>query len=476
MPNGRGNSQVPPAGSHDESSSLNLNLAQAHSKDHIAYFHNQEVAGYHYGEGHPMKPPRLALTHNLIIGYGLHNKMEVYRPRKATEEEIHEFHRADYIDFLKRIRPESPISFLNFGQKFNMGVEDCPVFEGMFEFCKTYTGGSLEGARKLASGYSDIAINWSGGLHHAKKFEASGFCYVNDIVLAILELLRHYPRVLYIDIDVHHGDGVQEAFYLSNRVMTCSFHRYDGGSFFPGTGSLDEIGARAGKYYSINVPLNEYIDDSSYAYIFKSVMSNVIEMFRPSAIVLQCGADSLAGDRLGCFNLSIKGHGECVKFIKSFKIPMLVVGGGGYTIRNVARCWTYETSILTETMLPNNLPDNEYYQHFGPDYKLHPPIVDPNRENANTRQSLDSIRIKIAEYLRYLNGAPSVQMQEIPPDIQGFMERGNWEVDMAEDHNPDQRTEQQYDSEGHKRKRDRELAEYDEREFYSSDRDQDHGS
>ncbi|KAH8035412.1 hypothetical protein HPB51_005136 [Rhipicephalus microplus] len=109
----------------------------------------------------------------------------------------------------------------------------------------------------------DIAINWSGGLHHAKKFEASGFCYVNDIVIAILELLKYHPRVLYIDIDIHHGDGVQEAFYLTDRVMTVSFHKY-GNYFFPGTGDMYELGAESGRYYSVNVPLKEGIDDASY--------------------------------------------------------------------------------------------------------------------------------------------------------------------------------------------------------------------
>ena len=110
---------------------------------------------------------------------------------------------------------------------------------GLYEFCARYTGASLEAAEKLVTEQADIAINWSGGLHHAKKFEASGFCYVNDIVVAILELLKYHPRVLYIDIDIHHGDGVQEAFYLTDRVMTVSFHKY--GNFFPGTGHMYEV-------------------------------------------------------------------------------------------------------------------------------------------------------------------------------------------------------------------------------------------
>jgi len=122
--------------------------------------------------------------------------------------------------------------FMDELRRFNLG-EDCPVFDNLLEFCRIYTGASLQGATRLNHGLCDIAVNWAGGLHHAKKAEASGFCYVNDIVLAILELLKRHARVLYIDIDIHHGDGVEEAFYLTDRVMTLSFHKY-GDFFFPG--------------------------------------------------------------------------------------------------------------------------------------------------------------------------------------------------------------------------------------------------
>ena len=242
---------------------------------------------------------------------------------------------------------------------------------------------------------ADIVINWSGGLHHAKKSEASGFCYINDIVVAILELLKYHPRVLYIDIDVHHGDGVEEAFYLTNRVMTVSFHQHgnspdnSGTIFFPGTGHIDETGAGEGRQYSVNVPLKEGMDDQSYEYIFTTVMQMVKERYKPTVVVLQCGADSLSGDKLGWFNLSTKGHGKCVDFIKKFNLPLMILGGGGCTLRNVARLWTYETSILCEEELSSKLPDQTaYLEYFGPDYALHPE-VDPRMKNANTRQYLD---------------------------------------------------------------------------------------
>ena len=148
------------------------------------------------------------------------------------------FHDSDYVDFLSKTTPTTPLS--SAFTRFNF-ADDCPVFDGMYDFCRAYAGASLAAARRLRAGATDIAINWTGGLHHAKKFEASGFCYINDIVLAILELLQTFPRVLYIDIDIHHGDGVQEAFYTSNRVMTVSFHKY-GNDFFPCTGDISETG------------------------------------------------------------------------------------------------------------------------------------------------------------------------------------------------------------------------------------------
>ncbi|XP_035249824.1 histone deacetylase 1-like isoform X2 [Anguilla anguilla] len=296
-------------------------------------------------------------------------------------------------------------------QRFNVG-EDCPVFDGLFEFCQLSTGGSVAGAVKLNKQQTDIAINWAGGLHHAKKSEASGFCYVNDIVLAILELLKYHQRVLYIDIDIHHGDGVEEAFYTTDRVMTVSFHKY--GEYFPGTGDLRDIGAGKGKYYAVNYPLRDGIDDESYEAIFKPIMAKVMEMYQPSAVVLQCGADSLSGDRLGCFNLTIKGHAKCVEYMKSFNLPLLMLGGGGYTIRNVARCWTYETAVALDSSIPNELPYNDYFEYFGPDFKLH--ISPSNMTNQNTNDYLEKIKQRLFENLRMLPHAPGVQMQTIPED------------------------------------------------------------
>lgn len=358
-----------------------------------------------------MKPHRMRMTHNLLLNYGLYRKMEVYRPHKATQDEMTKFHSDDYIKFLRSIRPDNMNEFNKLLQRFNVG-EDCPVFDGLYEFCQLSSGGSVASAVKLNKQAADITINWAGGLHHAKKREASGFCYVNDIVLAILELLKYHRRVLYIDIDIHHGDGVEEAFYTTDRVMSVSFHKY--GEYFPGTGDLRDIGAGRGKYYSLNFPLMDGIDDASYEGLFVPVMSRVMDLYQPSAIVLQCGADSLSGDRLGCFNLTLRGHGKCVEFMKRYNLPLMLLGGGGYTIRNVARCWTYETSVALDEEIPNELPYNDYFEYFAPDFKLH--ISPSNMVNQNTKEYVDKIRSRLLENLRMLPHTPSVQMAEIPED------------------------------------------------------------
>lgn len=394
-------------------------------KNKISYFYDPEVGNFYYGQGHPMKPHRVRMTHNLLMHYGLHKEMEIFRPALASAEDMTQFHSDEYIEFLRLITPDNQHEHMRQLKRFNV-AEDCPVFDGLFNFTQIYTGGSVGGAVRLNHKVSDTVVNWAGGLHHAKKSEASGFCYVNDIVLAILELLKVHSRILYLDIDIHHGDGVEEAFYTTDRVMTVSFHKF--GEYFPGTGHLQDIGQHRGKYYSVNVPLKDGIDDEAYEYLFKPIMNKVMEMYQPEAIVFQSGADSLSGDRLGCFNLSIRGHAECLKFMQSFDIPLLVLGGGGYTIRNVARCWVYETGCLLKRELDEILPPNDYFEYFGPTNTLH--ITPSNMENQNTRDYLDGIRNRVLENLTKIPFRPSVPYHQVPQDSYKLN-------DIAEDEDPD---------------------------------------
>ena len=278
------------------------------------YFYDAEIGNFVYSEGHPMRPHRVRLTHELVVNYGLHKHMNVFRPRPASKADLCAFHSDEYIRFLENIAPDSMSTYVSQMDRYNLST-DCPVFDGLFEYCQSYTGGSISGAARLGQGFSDIVMNWSGGMHHAKRGEASGFCYLNDIVLGILELLKTHARVLYIDIDIHHGDGVEEAFYLTNRVLTLSFHQ-SGASFFPRTGHLNDTGGKRGAGYSLNFPLHSGMDDVTYKSIFQPVIAKVFETFAPTAVVMCCGADSLSGDRVGVWNLSIKGHAAVIEYIK----------------------------------------------------------------------------------------------------------------------------------------------------------------
>ncbi|PNS20815.1 Histone deacetylase phd1 [Sphaceloma murrayae] len=425
----------------------------------VSFHYNRRVENMHFGRTHPMKPWRLTLTKHLVMGYGLQFAMDNYEALPASQETVAAFHDPEYVEFLSKVSPEtfeqlkyiyanrippgSSEDIVRLGP-FNLSVSpgaDCPVFDGMSEYLFLYTGATMEAASCLINNQSDIAINWSGGLHHAHKAEASGFCYINDIVLAILELLKHFSRVLYIDIDVHHGDGVEEAFNSSDRVMTVSLHRHGLVAdtnpphlFFPGTGAHTDNGnpSSPGHHFALNVPIPSGITDDDYVTLFKRIIGRTLESFRPTAIVLQCGADSLGGDRLGQFNLNIKAHGECLSFVKAYGVPLLILGGGGYTARNVARAWCHETALAVGAELNDEIPMHivprpqafQGRQHG--DGKLYPDLKGFHANDVS-KKGLEEITQWCFEELRYVQASPSTNMERLPPVAE--MERVRREVD-----------------------------------------------
>ena len=377
----------------------------------MSYYFDEEIGIYTFKKGHPMRPLRMKITDELIDVYGLKSQMQCSDSLALDMPDtiFYNFHSEEYIDLLKNINDDTFPLYQDQFTRFGFSA-DCPVPSNskFYDFCKLYTTGSVYQANLLNDRASDITINWSGGLHHAKRQEASGFCYINDCVLAIIELLKVYDRVLYIDIDCHHGDGVEEAFLTTNRVMTCSFHKYK--DFFPGTGNYDDIGFEKGKYHSVNFPLSEGIDDITYEQIFVPLIDNILEKFNPSAIVLQCGTDSLSGDKLGCFNLSVAGHGNCVKYIKGKNIPLMLLGGGGYTLRNIARAWTYETSVALGVEIPNEIPENCFQDYFYPENKIHTAVS--NMENTNKKEDLHFILNYLQDNLKKIERySPTIRVE-----------------------------------------------------------------
>jgi len=395
----------------------------------VCYFYDHNVGEFDYGFGHPMKPLRNKLVHHLIMEYGIYKRLNIYKPWRATNEQLEMFHSKEYIDFLQRVTPEMALQphFRRSLEEFNF-TDDCPVFDGLYPFVQTVVGSSIGCAMKINERAADICVNWSGGLHHAKKSQASGFCYINDIVCAIMELLKVHSRVLYIDIDHHHGDGVEEAFKATNRVMTFSLHKY-GDNYFPGTGDVDEVGVDEGKNYSINVPLKDGINDESYHRLYYPIIDRIMEVFQPSVVVMQCGADSLNGDRLGFFNLSIQGHCDCMKYVKKFGIPMILVGGGGYTVSNTARCWCYETAAACDLNIPDQIPVNDYLEYYVPDMKITIP-TNPQMKNCNSRNYCEDMLTKVLQILEEVGNSnlPIVQFTNPPR-----MDEHTIEMDIDED-------------------------------------------
>lgn len=388
----------------------------------VSYFYDASLGDFYYGPTHPMKPHRVRMAHDLIVRYDLYKHLQAFTPQPCASEDMSAFHSEDYLEALQSVNIKAADKKSDNAQRdrlknqFNLGVADCPVFPNIFDYCQSYAGASIGAAVQLNYGHADICINWAGGLHHARKCKASGFCYINDIVLAILELLKYHRRVLYLDIDVHHGDGVEEAFYTTDRVMTVSFHKY-GKDFFPGTGNITSVGAGAGQYYSVNVPLEDGMDDESFDQLFVPIMDTIMARYQPDAIVLQSGADSLAGDRLGKFNLTIQGHARCHEYMMKIGKPLLVLGGGGYKIVNVARCWTYETAVLLGQAqnMQSDMPPNEYYELFKPDYSLFIK-KDTSMRNENTTQKCDKLRTMVLENLRHVS-AVNGSTVEVDPAV-----------------------------------------------------------
>jgi acetoin utilization protein AcuC len=277
---------------------------------------------------------------------------ELVAPVAATREQMQKLHAGDYLDAMKLASDgHFDPSMLHYG----LGTPDCPVFEGMYEYAKLAVGATLTGVDQILAGNASVAFNPSGGYHHAMITRAAGFCYINDSALACLNFADAGKKTLYLDIDVHHGDGVQYACYDRNDIMTISTHQC-GRTIFPGTGSVDEIGVGDGAGYSVNMslPLGTY--DGAFLRVFNETVLPLAKAYEPDVIVVELGADTLAGDPLAQMRLTNNIFVEVISQLLKFDRPILAVGGGGYNIENTVRAWTLCWSALCgETFEHENL-------------------------------------------------------------------------------------------------------------------------
>jgi len=321
-----------------------------------AFIYSDELLKFDYGPTHPFRIFRLKLTYDLIMAFGLLSlpNTQFIEAKMAEDEVLLLFHDGEYIEVLRAASMGIEIPRAYF---YGLGPGDNPPFDRLFDWSKLVVGASLQAASVVDSGEVDVAFNISGGLHHAMPSRASGFCYINDIVIAILSLLKRGRRIAYIDIDAHHSDGVQEAFNKTDKVLTISIHE-TGRMLFPGTGFESEIGEGEGEGYSVNIPLPPFTDDELFLYAFNEIVPPLIEKFRPDVVVTQLGVDSFYSDPLAHLNYTNNGFCEAVKKIKEISPKWVALGGGGYDIANVAKAWTLAWAIMNNVVIPDEIPED----------------------------------------------------------------------------------------------------------------------
>ena len=319
------------------------------------FVYDHVLSQHTLGEWHPMKPVRLSLTYDLLGSYNAFNDTDSFlvKPRLATDDEIMYFHTREYLDAVRRNSCQDGSIDQT---EFNFGTGDNPVYEGMYEAASYSTGASMRAAEILVSGEVDAAMNISGGLHHAMPEKASGFCIFNDPVLVIKFFQNKGMRVAYVDIDCHHGDGVQDAFYDTDEVLTVSLHE-SGEFLFPGTGFTQETGIGKGRGYNVNIPLYPYTTDEVYLWAFREVVPPLLESFSPDVLVTQLGIDSHYRDPITHLALTVQGFSEIVAEFACFSPKWIALGGGGYDLYAVARAWTKAYAIMSNQDFSDVIPD-----------------------------------------------------------------------------------------------------------------------
>jgi len=320
-----------------------------------AYVYDDAMSRHVLRDDHPMRPVRLQYTNALLRAYGAFDDPAalVVAPRPATEDELTSFHEGFYVEIVRRL---SAGEQMRGAEMFGFSIQgDNPIYDGMYEAALLSTGSSVQAAELVADGTARAAFAPAGGLHHAAAGHASGFCIFNDPVVAINVLRRRGLRVAYVDIDAHHGDGVQAAFYSDDDVMTISMH--EGPRWlFPGTGDVRELGAGAGVGYSVNLPLFPYTDDEVFLEAFDAVVPPLVEAFAPDVIATQLGADAYIRDPLTHLALTTHGYGAAVQRLGAMGYPWLAFGGGGYDLDAVPRCWTLAYGVMLGREWPEDLP------------------------------------------------------------------------------------------------------------------------
>lgn len=310
---------------------------------------------YSFGESHSFSPLRVDIMLDLLGALG--HRVETIAPEPATYEDIVAVH-SDY--YVRRVAALSAGDAVPDCEEYGLGTPDNPVFPGMDEAGRWLVGGTLHGARMIDAGAKRV-LQLGGGLHHARRNIASGFCIYNDLAIAIQHLTRRGLWVAYLDIDVHHGDGVQQILDEDKRVLTMSFHE-SGQYLFPGTGDIHEIGSGLGRGFKLNVPLQPFTEGESYLEVLERVVPTALRQFSPAVLVVQAGADAHFDDPLADLMLTTVDYEKIFRLILGWadeftRGRVLFTLGGGYSFRAAPRVWTLLYLLMHDLPVPNELPE-----------------------------------------------------------------------------------------------------------------------
>ncbi len=373
---------------------------------------------YSFRPDHPFNPRRLELTVSLVEALGLIDDEThvMVAPRKATDEEILRTHDADFVRAVRAVSQRDADT--SAGIAWGLGSDDTPVFPGVHDAAATVVGGTLRAAELVMDGQADRAFAIAGGLHHAHRAQAAGFCVYNDLAIAI-DWIRdtHGARVLYIDYDAHHGDGVQELFYSDSDVLTFSIHE-SGKFLFPGTGFVDELGEGAGYGYSLNLPMEPLTEDDSWLDCYRELLEEAAGLFKPDVIVLQNGCDSHLLDPLSHLRGTTRLVEETMKITCAVADRycggrIVATGGGGYAVwRVVPRSWTLVWAALSQQTVADRIPDAwvERWQGESPyllptrlrdDQSDFDPVPERDEVEARNRRTLEDLRRKALPLLNW---------------------------------------------------------------------------
>ncbi len=330
----------------------------------VIFLYNEEFQEYEFSSAHPLKPIRLKLTYELLRDYGVFGstQVKVMPGRLATDEELMLVHAPEYINTVKKISETG--NEPSYAYAFGIGPGDNPAFKGMHEASSLIAGCSIVAVDEVMNEKAEHAVNISGGLHHALRDKASGFCIYNDPAIAIAHAAKKYgARVAYIDIDVHHGDGVQWAFYDRADILTVSLHE-SGRFLFPGTGFIDEVGTGKGEGFSVNVPLEPGTYDDLYLSAFNSIVPPILRAFKPDLIVSQNGCDTHYTDPLAGLSLTTNAYEKLYGAVHNLAHEicggrLVALGGGGYQAYQVVpRAWSLLSADLANIDLGNSVPES----------------------------------------------------------------------------------------------------------------------